>query len=190
MTPPRPVVVRTHTTYIALPCDICVMARAAARLARPGRREHLFNALSVVFIMLDNDRYSSFWMLFAFPTGLCRRAPPHPFRSVHYTPVMSATHQQRWCGHTRAAAPFSRPIFPRSRSPRGCSPRDHARTQPGPAAWPHTAWPRSLAHAARFQACRPAGTSPARFLRRPYARAQVRKWHGLAPGPGFTCLVK
>ena len=110
---------------------------------------------------------------------------------MRYSPVMREHQSGRLVrAYTRAAAPLSRPIFPRSRSHRAHFSRDHARTQPGPAAWPHTAWPRSLPHAARFQACRPAGTSPARFLRRPYARAQVRKWHGLAPGPGFTCLVK
>ena len=110
---------------------------------------------------------------------------------MRYSPVMREHQSGRLVrAYTRAAAPLSRPIFPRSRSSRGCFPRDHARTQPDPAAWPHTAWPRSLPHAARFQACRPAGTLPARFLRRPYARAQVRKWHGLAPGSGFTCLVK
>ena len=123
--------------------------------------------------------------------GLRALLPPCYCRTVCLPPVMREHQSGRLVrAYPRPAAPLSRPIFPRSRSSRGCFPRDHARTQPGPAAWPHTAWPRSLAHAARFQACRPAGTSPARFLRRPYARAQVRKWHGLAPGSGFTCLVK
>ena len=53
-------------------------------------------------------------------------------------------------------------------------------TQPGPAA---CLTPPVSKHA-------PAGTSPARFLRRPYARAQIGKWHRLAPGSGCTCLVK